>query len=107
MKLLISFFENRSQIVKIGNSESKSRKLSLGVPQGSILGPLSTIQVVQMPKWSAAFIDYYENHVEVEIKGLAMFSVQPICKNLFNGITGITTNPSEGLNFIRKRTFAS
>ena len=53
-----------------------------------------------MPKWSAAFVEYYEQHIEIEIKGLAMFSIQPICKNLFNGITGITTNHYEVLNFL-------
>ena len=69
-----------------------------------ILGYLAS-NGVQMPKWSAAFVEYYEQHIEIEIKGLAMFSIQPICKNLFNGITGITTNHSEGLNFIKKTDF--
>ena len=38
--LITNFFDNRSQIVKIKNSSSKFAKLKLGVPQGSVLGPL-------------------------------------------------------------------
>ena len=40
----LKWFENylykRTQIVKIGNHRSNKRKISTGVPQGSILGPL-------------------------------------------------------------------
>ena len=37
---LKSYLSDRSQIVKIGNAFSKPQKLSAGVPQGSVLGPL-------------------------------------------------------------------
>ena len=38
--LIHSFLENRQQRVKINGSFSKFQNLSLGVPQGSALGPL-------------------------------------------------------------------
>ena len=38
--LIADYFKNRSQITKIGNNSSKKNTISLGVPQGSILGPL-------------------------------------------------------------------
>ena len=38
--LITDFFANRSQTVKLKDSSSKFAKLNLGVPQGSVLGPL-------------------------------------------------------------------
>ena len=38
--LLSNYFTNRSQIVRLGNEKSKPVSLKLGVPQGSVLGPL-------------------------------------------------------------------
>ena len=40
LQWLRSYLSDRSQIVKIGNAFSKPQKLSAGVPQGSVLGPL-------------------------------------------------------------------
>ena len=36
-----SYLEGRSMCVRLGGSESRSALLSYGVPQGSILGPVS------------------------------------------------------------------
>jgi len=40
IRLLSNYFHNRKQQVKIGSSKSTFEAISLGVPQGSILGPL-------------------------------------------------------------------
>jgi hypothetical protein len=40
LKLLENYFESRSQITKINNTLSNAMPIELGVPQGSILGPL-------------------------------------------------------------------
>ena len=40
LRLVNSFLENRHQRVKINGSFSTYKQLSLGVPQGSVLGPL-------------------------------------------------------------------
>ena len=40
LRLVNSFLENRHQRVKINGSFSANKQLSLGVPQGSVLGPL-------------------------------------------------------------------
>ena len=38
--LIADYFKNRQQLTKINNSTSEPNKVILGVPQGSILGPL-------------------------------------------------------------------
>ena len=40
MKLLVSYLHNRYQRVRIGNKLSTAKKATIGVAQGSILGPL-------------------------------------------------------------------
>jgi exonuclease III len=40
IRLLTSYFSNRVQFVKIANAISREAVLGLGVPQGSVLGPL-------------------------------------------------------------------
>ena len=40
------YLENRTHFVQFGSSRSNNRKISYGVPQGSILGPLLFIVYV-------------------------------------------------------------
>jgi ribonucleases P/MRP protein subunit RPP40 len=40
IQLIRNYFFNRRQMTKVGNSKSHMDNISLGVPQGSILGPL-------------------------------------------------------------------
>ena len=40
LALLSSYLENRSQVVRVGKQTSASEECSIGVPQGSVLGPL-------------------------------------------------------------------
>ena len=40
------YLENQTQFIQFGSSRSYSRKISLGIPQGSILGPLLFIVYV-------------------------------------------------------------
>jgi hypothetical protein len=49
-----------------------------------------------IPAWSTEFYKYYEEHISPDISGLAAYAIKPLCKNLFNNFTGITTNASEG-----------
>ena len=40
LKLVYSFFKNLMQRVKIGSTSSSAKEISIGIPQGSVLGPL-------------------------------------------------------------------
>ena len=40
IQLIKSYLTNRKQFVKIGSQKSKTSFVTLGVPQGSVLGPL-------------------------------------------------------------------
>ena len=40
LSIIASFLHDRTQVVKVYGKTSKSREVSFGVPQGSILGPL-------------------------------------------------------------------
>ena len=40
LEIFRSYLSNRKQYVNIDNCKSKTRPISLGVPQGSVLGPL-------------------------------------------------------------------
>ena len=40
LALLYSYLNNRCQMLKIGSHRSTARKIKIGIPQGSILGPL-------------------------------------------------------------------
>ena len=40
LKLVYSYLTNRTQRVKIGSTHNSPQHISIGVPQGSVLGPL-------------------------------------------------------------------
>ena len=40
LKLIYSFLTNRMQRVKIGSTYSSAKEILIGIPQGSVLGPL-------------------------------------------------------------------
>jgi hypothetical protein len=49
LSLLENYFSNRSQVTKLDCTLSDPCKMSLGVPQGSILGPLSLLMTCHLP----------------------------------------------------------
>ena len=57
LKLFASYLNNRFQTVKIGNSFSATKPIKLGVPQGSVIGPiLYLLYVNEIPRISYYFL---------------------------------------------------
>lgn len=78
-EILKSYLTDRSQIVKIGEYQSSPHKITYGVPQGSILGPL-------------LFLIYINNIHEVGLHGHIYLYADDTClfyfgKNLSNLIS--------------------
>jgi len=46
LQWLLSYLQDRTQVVKLGESRSSNRKLICGVPQGSVLGPKQFIAYI-------------------------------------------------------------
>ena len=56
----------------------------------------------QVPAWKPLFIEYYDKCIQPDVEALAAFSVKKICPDFFNDMSGLTTNASEGLNYVFK-----
>ena len=55
-----------------------------------------------VPAWKDSFIEYYDKNIHPDIESLAGYNVRTLCPEYFNEISGLTTNHSEGMNFVFK-----
>ena len=52
-------------------------------------------------KWSQAFVEYYNHHIDPEVTASAgQWIFEPL--GIYNGYSGVTTNQSEGFNTLLK-----
>lgn len=56
IKLIKDYFKDRKQYVKLNTAYSKTQDIKLGVPQGSILGPLFFLIIINDMSF---YLDFY------------------------------------------------
>lgn len=109
LKLIESYLTNRTQVVCLNNNTSNELKISIGVPQGSILGPvLFLVFINDLPKHfdkssvllfadDTTVINVGNTKDEVEIKNKeALQTANNWCKN--NGLI-LNTSKTKTLQF--------
>lgn len=85
-----SYLSNRSQIVKMGDCKSKSKHVTFGVPQGSILGPM-------------LFLIYINSINEIGLNGNVTLYADDTCLFYYgNSIQSIITDAQNDLILLNK-----
>ena len=51
-------------------------------------------------KWSAVFLEYYNNNISPNIESIARWAIEPL--GVYNPFSGVTNNQAEGMNFVLK-----
>jgi len=69
LHLMKSYIYDRSQLVKIGDVHSDVRKLKAGVPQASILGPISYLHQWYVIIQNSSTVDWYADDFIVHESG--------------------------------------
>ncbi len=61
-----------------------------------------TVLAEKSVTWHATFKECFNKHILTDVESIAKFHIKPVVKDHFNDITGIMTNPGEGLNNLFK-----
>jgi hypothetical protein len=104
LRWLISYLENRSQFIRVGNSQSGRKACEYGVPQGSVLGPLLfTLYVAPVANVIASFNishSQYADDTQLYIAlsdEKALSSLSNCCTTVYNWflLNGLSLNPDK------------
>ena len=82
-----SYLSDREQFVSIQNKKSDTRNFSVGVPQGSILGPLLfTILINNLPKAiNNASVYMYADDTTISVSGTSKQEIETKLSDVFVG----------------------
>ena len=82
VNLVKSYLENRTQKVKFNNCTSEYQKVTIGVPQGSILGPLFFLYILMTFPKSPTYLPFSSLlmilHPYAQIKSLQIYMIKPV-----------------------------
>lgn len=99
IKIIYSFFSNRSYRVKINNTFSIPLSQEAGVPQGSVLSPvLYNIFVHDIPKFHNNKIALFADDLAIISSSFSPFVAQQKVKNQFKSLTDYTKKWRLSLN---------
>ncbi len=77
LKLLKSYFTNRTQLTRYNGIDSEIQKINIGVPQGSILGPLLFLLFINdLPKMTKFNVKLFADDTFLSMKGNDLKSLE-------------------------------
>ena len=107
LQLITNYLENRTQSVRIGSTTSSPLPLNIGVPQGSILGPLSFLFFINdLPNISNNFVPVlFADDLTLSFIFSSITEANQICNQSLNELFKWTTANKLSINFGRNKTY--
>ena len=89
LRLIVNYLQNRTQYVKINGTLSSIGHLTLGIPQGSVLGPLLfLIYINDLPNISERFQSIlFADDTTLSFRGGNPAELTELCNTEFNGFS--------------------
>ena len=107
LQLIANYLDNRTQSVRIGSSFSSPKPLNIGVPQGSILGPLLFLFFIQdLPNISNDFVPVlFADDLTISFTCTNTTEANIICNHELNKLYKWATANKLSINFGRNKTY--
>ena len=105
LKLFVSYLQNRSQYVSISGAQSALKTINVGVPQGSIIGPILFIYINDLPQVDARFNAFL--YVDDTTLLASAHDYGPLVDQITRGLSGVFTwTASNRLSVNLDKTYA-
>ena len=107
LQLITNYLENRTQSVRIGSTTSSPLPLNIGVPQGSILGPLLFLFFINdLPNISNNFVPVlFADDLTLSFIFSSITEANQICNQSLNELFKWTTANKLSINFGKNKTY--
>ena len=107
LRLISDYLSNRTQSVRIGSAISSPRPLKIGVPQGSILGPLLFLFFINdLPKISTNFVPVlFADDLTISFTCSSISEANLICNQELDKLFKWATANKLSINFGKNKTY--